>query len=304
MRTLRFWPSVLVVAVGLLAGSAEAADKIRVVASTTDLKALTEAVGGDLIDVDTLARGDQNPHDLEVRPSLMVKLRRADVLVINGLELDNWADVAVHGSNNPQIIRGGAGLIDASRGIQVLDVPTTRVDRSMGDVHALGNPHYTTDPGQASVVTANIVEGLSRVAPQHRAAFAQRREAFLGQLDQAMARWTKTMEPFRGAKVVDYHAQWSYLLARFGLVKVGTVEERPGIPAAPAHLARLIRQMKEDKVKVVVHEPWSDKPLASRVADEAGARAVLLAMVGAVKGTESYISTVDRNVNALAQALR
>lgn len=303
MRTL-IRSIAIAVALGLTAAGAGAASKVRVVTTITDLKALTEAVGGDLVDVDTLARADQNPHDLEVRPSLMVKLRRADVLVINGLELDNWADVAVRGSNNPQLIRGGAGLIDASRGIQVLEVPTARVDRSMGDVHALGNPHYTTDPGQASVITANIVEGLSRVAPLHRTAFTQRREAFLGQLDQAMARWTKTMEPFRGAKVVDYHAQWSYLLARFGLVKVGTVEERPGIPAAPAHLARLIRRMKEDKVKVVVHEPWSDRRLASRVAEEAGARAVLLAMVGGVKGADSYISTVDRNVNALAQALR
>ena len=294
----------IVVALGVAAGGAAAASKVRVVTTITDLKALTEAVGGDLVDVDSLARGDQNAHDLEIRPTLMVKLRRADVFVINGLDLDNWADVAVNGSNNPRIIRGGAGLIDASRGIQVLEVPTTRVDRSMGDVHPLGNPHYTTDPGQAAVITANIVEGLSRVAPEHRAALAQRREAFLGQLDQAMARWTKTMEPFHGTKVVVYHATWSYLLTRFGLVPAGTVEERPGIPASPAHLASLIRQMKAEKVKVVVHEPWSDKRLAARVAEEAGARPVLLAMVGGVKGADSYISTVDRNVNALAQALR
>src|SRR5215475_8178244 len=132
---LRALLSVMLLALGLGAGTAEAADKVRVVTTTTDLKALTEAVGGDLVDVDALARGNQNPHDLEVRPSLMVKVRRADVLVMNGLELDGWAEVVVQGANNPNVIPGAPGRIDASSGIPVLDVPTTRVDRSMGDIH-------------------------------------------------------------------------------------------------------------------------------------------------------------------------
>jgi zinc/manganese transport system substrate-binding protein len=294
-----------VAALGVMAGVADAADKIRVVATLPDLKALTEAVGGDLVEVDALARGTQNPHDLEVRPSLMVKVRRADVLVVNGLDLDNWVELVVQGANNARVIPGAAGYVDASRGIQVLEVPTTRVDRSMGDVHPLGNPHYNLDPGMAPVVTGNILEGLARAAPQHRAAFEKNRQDFLARLEPAIAQWTKTLEPFRGAKVVAYHADWIYFLTRFGLVQEGNVEDRPGIPATPGHLTQLIRRMKDDKVKVVIVDPWSDQKLAARVAEEAGAKALVLAPgVGSVKGADNYVDTVAYNVNTLAQALR
>lgn len=300
--------ATLVIALLLLGPSGpgvEGAAKLRVVATIPDLKALTEAVGGDLVEADSLARGTQNPHDLEIRPSLMVKLRRADALVVNGLELDAWSDVAVQGSNNGRIIYGAPGHIDASRGIQPLDVPTGRVDRSMGDVHPQGNPHYTLDPGQAPAVTATIVEGLARVAPQHRPAFERNRQAFVDRLEQAMARWSQTLAPVRGAKTVAYHNDWVYLFHRFGITQVGTIEERPGIPPSPAHLARLIRTMKEQGVKAVVVEPWSDQQLAGRVAQEAGARLVVLnAKLGQASGPEAYLASTEANVAALAQALR
>jgi zinc/manganese transport system substrate-binding protein len=135
----------------------------------------------------------------------MMKVRRADLLVMNGLELDRWAEVVVQGANNPNVIPGAPGRVDASTGIQVLEVPTTRVDRSMGDVHPIGNPHYTIDPGLAPAVTANILEGLARLAPQSRPTFERNRETFLTRLDQAMAGWTRILEPYKGAKVVQYH---------------------------------------------------------------------------------------------------
>ena len=291
--------------IGPLVLAVSAADKIRVVTTIPDLKALTQEVGGKLVDVESLARGTQNAHELEVRPSLMLKLRRADVLIENGLELDSWAEVAVQGANNSKIVRGAPGRVDVSRGIQVLDVPGTRVDRSMGDVHPLGNPHYSLDPGQAPIVTQNIVDGLVRVAPELRATFEKNREAFLARLEEAMVRWTKVLEPVKGAKVVVYHPDYIYFLTRFGLGQVGMLEDRPGIPASPAHLTRVIRQMKEERIKVIIVEPWNDLKLATRVADEAGARAIVLAsMVGGVKGADSYIAAIDHNVNALAQALR
>jgi zinc/manganese transport system substrate-binding protein len=289
---------------GIFAGGAEAA-KLRVVATIPDLKSLAEEVGGDLVEADSLARGTQNVHDVEIRPSLMLKLRRADVLIVNGLDLDTWADVVVQGANNPNVVRGARGLIDASRGVRVLEVPTGRVDRSMGDVHPFGNPHYSLDPGQAETVTANIVEGFARVAPEHRAAFERNRQAFLAKLSEAMRRWTATLAPFKGAPVVTYHPTFTYFLARFGLVQAGTIEDRPGIPPSPVHLTRLIRQMKDDKVKVVVVEPWVDRTLAARVAEEAGAKVVPLAsVVGAVKGADSYLGAIDYNVSTLAKALR
>ncbi|TML19412.1 MAG: zinc ABC transporter substrate-binding protein [Actinobacteria bacterium] len=291
--------------IGLLVTAASAADKIRVVATIPDLKALTEEVGGKLVDVESLARGTQNAHELEIRPSLMLKLRRADLLMENGLELDSWAEVAVQGANNPNIVRGAPGRVDVSHGIQVLEVPSTRVDRSMGDVHPLGNPHYSLDPGMAPIITQNIADALARFASEHRAEFEKNRQAFLARLNEAMARWTRAMEPLRGAKVVVYHPQWIYLLSRFGLSQAAALEDRPGIPASPAHLTRVIRQMKDEQIKVIIVEPWNDLKLATRVADEAGAKAVVLAsMVGGVKGADSYIAAIDHNVNALAQALR
>ena len=297
--------TVSLFAFGLLAVGTEAADKVRVVTTTTDLKALAEAVGGDLVEVDALARGSQNAHDLEVRPSLMVKVRRADLLVVNGLELDQWAEVVVQGANNPKVIPGAPGRVDASAGILVLEVPRTRVDRSMGDVHPVGNPHYTVDPGMAPNITANILEGLVRVAPQHRAAFERSREQFLARLGQAMTKWAADMAPYKGAKVIVDHNMWPYFLTRFGLVQAGSVEERPGIPATPTHVTKLIAYMKEDKIKVILAVPWADHKLAERIAQEAGAKVVLVANgVGALKGTDTYLDTIDYNVKAVAQALK
>ena len=175
----------------------------------------------------------------------------------------------------------------------------------MGDVHPVGNPHYTLDPGMATQVTANIVEGLVRIAPQHRAAFERNRQQFIARLDDAMGRWNKTMEQYKGSPVVVNHAMWIYLLTRFGLVQVGTVEERPGIPATPSHIVKLVSLMKEDRVKAIVAEPWSDLKLIQRIAQEAGAQtAILAATVGAVKGTDTFIEAVDFNVKTLAQVLK
>jgi len=305
MRTTIRVLMLAALAAGLWCPPARAAEKIRVVATTTDLKALTEAVGGELVEVDALARGNQNAHDLEIRPSLMVKVRRADLLIMNGLELDQWAEVVVQGANNPKVIPGAPGRVDASEGILVLEVPHSRVDRSMGDVHPVGNPHYTVDPGMAPAITANILQGLGRVAPQHRATFERNRQEFLRRLDQAMARWSAILAPFKGAKVIVDHNMWPYFLTRFGLVQAGSVEERPGIPPTPGHLTKLIAQIREERIKVILTVPWGDRQLAERVAQETGARTVLVASaVGAVKGTDTYLDAIDYNVKALVQGLQ
>jgi ABC-type Zn uptake system ZnuABC Zn-binding protein ZnuA len=293
------------IAAALCTIGAEAKDKVRVVTTIPDLKSLTESVGGDLVDVESLTRGTQNFHEAEVRPSMMLKLRKADLLVENGLELDSWVDVAVNGANNPNIIRGARGRIEISRGVPLLEVPSTRVDRSMGDVHPLGNPHFSIDPGLAPIITQNILDGLVRVAPEQRATFEKNRAAFLAKVEERMAQWTKTLEPMRGAKVVVYHPTFIYFITRFGLTQVGSVEDRPGIPPSPQHLVNLIRQMKEEKVKVVLVEPWNDVKLATRIAEEAGARALVIASsVGAVKGADNYLAAIDYNVTMLAKALQ
>jgi zinc/manganese transport system substrate-binding protein len=305
MRRLGLVAGAILIALGLLAPGVQGAKKLRVVATIPDLKSLTEAVGGDRVEVDTLTRGTQNFHEAEVRPSMMLKLRRADALIENGAELDTWADVAVLGANNPNIVRGAVGRIEISRGIPLLEVPSVRVDRSMGDVHPLGNPHFSLDPGLAPIITQNIADGLARLAPDDRPAFEKNRQTFLERLGQEMERWQKIMEPVRGAKVVAFHPDVIYFLTRFGLVQVGTLEDRPGIPPSPQHLVQLIRQMKAEGVKVILVEPWNDFKLAQRVAEEAGARAFVFASaVGAVKGADNYVAAIDFNVRTLAEALR
>jgi len=307
MRRIALALALLLIATGSLLPGAEAARKLRVVTTIPDLKSLAEAVGGDLVEVDSLTRGTQNFHEAEVRPSMMLKLRRADALIENGVELDAWADVAVTGANNANIVRGAPGRIEISRGIQLLEVPTTRVDRSMGDVHPLGNPHFSLDPGLAPIITQNIVDGFARLAPENRAEFEKNRQAFLQKLEAQMERWTKVMEPFRGGKVIVYHPDFIYFLTRFGLVQVATLEDRPGIPASPQHVVQIIRQMKAEQVKVILVEPWNDVKLAERVAGEVGngAKALIMATaVGAVKGADNYFAAIDYNITTLAQALK
>jgi len=304
-RSMRVFRALLCVTIVLSVTTTPAADKVRVVTTIPDLKSLTEAVGGDLVEVESLTRGTQSVHDAEVRPSMMLKLRRADLLIENGLDLDAWVEVAVQGANNPNIIRGAVGRIEIAHNVPVLEVPTSRVDRSGGDVHPLGNPHFSLDPGLAPIITDNIRQGLGRIAPQHRAAFEKNRQAFLARLNGEMAKWTKAMEPVKDAKVVVYHPDFIYFLTRFGLVQIGTVEDRPGIPASPGHLVRLIQQMKQEKVKAVLVAPWNDVKLAQRVAEEAGAKAYVMATsVGAVKGADNYFAAIDYNVKTLAEALK
>ena len=306
MRLSRTLLAGALVLLGLLfAVGADGAHKLRVVTTIPDFKALVEEIGGDLVDVESLARVSQNAHEVEIRPSLMLRLRRADLFIENGVELDAWADVAVQGANNPKIVRGAPGRIDASRGINLLEVPTTRVDRSSGDVHPLGNPHYSLDPELAPIVTQNIVDGLIRVAPELRGTLEKNRQAFLGRLEEAMVRWTRTLEPFKGARVVVYHPDYIYFLTRFGLIQAGMLEDRPGIPPSPQHLAQLIRLMKEERVRIILVQPWNDLKLAQRLAGDAGAKAIVVpTMVGGVKGVDTYIGTIDYNVGVLAQALR
>jgi zinc/manganese transport system substrate-binding protein len=304
---MRVWTAVLLVLVAVIvsAPGAGAAEKLRVVATIPDLKVLTEAVGGDLVEVVSLTRGTQNAHEAEIRPTMMLKLRRADALIENGLELDAWIDVAVSGANNPRILRGSRGRIDISRGLPILEVPTTRVDRSSGDVHPLGNPHFSLDPGLAPAITQTIADALSSIAPEHRDAFTRQRQAFLAELDSALDQWMKILDPFRGQKVVVYHPQWIYFLTRFGLVQAATLEDRPGIPASPGHLVRVIQQMKTERITVILVEPWNDRKLAARVADDAGGKAIVLAaMVGGVPGADTYLAALDYNVRTLAEALR
>jgi zinc/manganese transport system substrate-binding protein len=293
------------VLLGALAAGAGAQARVRVVATLPDLYVITKAMLGESADIEVVARFGQNPHDMEVRPSHMLMLRRADVLVRNGLEEDAWIDVIALGSNNPKMVRGMPNVIEASPGILVLKVPSGRVDRGLGDVHPLGSPHFTLDPGNMPLVTANIARGLARVVPDQAAAIEAGRAAFLARVEAASLGWKETLAPFRGAGVVSYHDSWPYFYRAFGLVEAGIIEDRPGIAPSPQHLTALIRKMSAEHVKVILHESWYPRELSDLVAQRAGATVLVVPQTpGAVKGTHDYVAHLDYLVGALARALR
>ena len=283
---------------------ASAADPLRVLATLPDLWSITRAVVGDLGEVKVATRPGQNPHDLEIRPSQILLVKRAEILVRNGLEEDSWIDPVIESSGNPRLLRGAPSVIEAVRGLEILKVRTGPIDRSLGDVHPSGNPHFTLDPGTLPIVTANIVAGLARLRPELTDRLQANRQAFLDEVATAMRRWTDTMLPYRGEPVVSYHDSWPYFYRAFGLEELGVIEDRPGVPPSPQHLVALIRRMRERRVKVVVVESWYPTATAETVARAAGARVLTVPQSpGAVKGTDTYITHLDALVTTLARAL-
>jgi ABC-type Zn uptake system ZnuABC Zn-binding protein ZnuA len=292
-------------AVTLLAiTDALAQSPLRVVTTLPDLWTITRAVVGDLGDVLVATRPGQNPHDLEIRPSQIVLVRRAEILVRNGLDEDSWIDPVIESSGNPRLLRGAPTVIEAVQGIGLLKIRTGPIDRSLGDVHPSGNPHFTLDPGNLPVVTSNIVAGLSRLRPDLGERLENNRRRFLDDVATATRRWRAALERHRGAPVVSYHDSWPYFYRAFGLEEIGVIEDRPGVPPSPQHLAALIRQMRERRVKVVLVESWYLPDTAAAVARAAGARVVVVPQSpGAVKGTDTYITHMDALVTTIAGGL-
>jgi ABC-type Zn uptake system ZnuABC Zn-binding protein ZnuA len=283
---------------------AAAQPPLRVVATLPDLWAITRAVVGDLGDVQVATRPGQNPHDLEIRPSQIVLVRRAEILVRNGLEEDAWIDPVIESSGNPRVLRGAATVIEAVRGLEILKVRTGRVDRSMGDVHPSGNPHFTLDPGTMPAVTATIVTALSRLRPDLADRLEDNRRRFLDEVGVAAERWRAALAPYRGAPIVSYHDSWPYFYRAFGLEELGVIEDRPGVPPSPQHVAALVRAMRDQRAKVVLLESWYPRDVAAAVARAAGARVVVVPQSpGAIKGTGTYIAHLDALVGAVAAAL-
>jgi ABC-type Zn uptake system ZnuABC Zn-binding protein ZnuA len=296
--------ALALVAMTAIVPGAAAQSRLRVLATLPDLWAITRAIVGDLGEVQVATRPGQNPHDMEVRPSQIVLVKRAELLVRNGLDEDAWIDAVIESSGNPRLLRGAPSVVEAVRGLALLKVPGGPVDRSQGDVHPSGNPHFTLDPGTMPVVTANIVAGLVRARPDLREPLEANRERFLGDVAAAARRWRETLAPYQGAPLVSYHDSWPYFYRAFGFEELAIIEDRPGVPPSPQHLADVIRRMRERRVKVVLLESWYPADGAAGVARAAGARVLVLPQSpGAVKGTETYIAHLDVLVTTLARAL-
>ncbi|HVG25664.1 MAG TPA: metal ABC transporter substrate-binding protein [Thermoanaerobaculia bacterium] len=297
---------LLALAITLFAGNAFAA-KLNVVTTTADLASITTAVGGDYVDVTAVARGYQDPHFVEPKPSFLLLLRKADLLEVIGLDLEiGWLPPLIDQSGNGKIRQGSAGYLDVSRGVEILDRPTGAVNRSMGDVHPMGNPHYWLDPGNAIRIAIQVEKKLEELQPANAAYFQKRLNGFKVKMNDANKRWAAALAPFKGAKIVTYHNSWPNFVRRYGLNVVGYIEPKPGVPPSPSHLFQLISMMKEQKVKAIIMEPYFDHKTPQSVAERTGAQLVVLypSVGGAKSGTDDYFSLFDTNVAALVAALK
>lgn len=283
-----------------------AGGKLNVVAATSDMAALASEVGGDRVNVIAIARGYQDPHFVEAKPSFLLNLRRADLLIAVGLQLEiGWLPPLITQSGNPKIQPAASGYFDASQYAEILEIPTVQVTRAMGDVHPLGNPHYWLDPQNGLRVAGGIAQKLSQMDPGDASYFNQRLENFRARLTAAEKRWDDQMRPYRGRKIVTYHQSWPNFVKRFGLQVVDYVEARPGIPPSPAHVVDLIGQMKRQNVKLILVEPYFDLKTPQSVARETGGLVVvLMPSVGGNNETGDYIKLFDYDINQVVKAFQ
>jgi zinc/manganese transport system substrate-binding protein len=273
---------------------------IKVIATLSDLAEFTKIVGGDKVDVESIVRGSQNPHFIEVKPSYMMKLKSADLFVMVGMQLEMWAPQIIDGSRNARL-----RIVDCSKYIDKLEVPGGKVDASLGDVHPFGNPHYWLDPENVKPILQSIMEGLASISPNDRAYFQSNINEYLKTLQIKISEWKKTMEPFKGVQFVSYHTSFSYFAHGFGLIVAGYVEPKPGIPPTPSHVSELIELMKQANIKIIGLEQFYEDTAPQSVASAVGAKVVKLSTsVGGARGTDSYIALIDYNVRVLSEALK
>jgi zinc/manganese transport system substrate-binding protein len=301
----RFLLAALIMGLSAVGQSSSAADKIKVVTTIPDLADMTRNVGGDLVEVNSLATGVEDIHAVPMKPSFAVLLNHADVVVLMGLEAEHaFLPGLLEAARNPKIQRDAPGYIDASVYVTPLEVPQ-RIDRALGDQHPMGNPHINLDPVLGKKMARAIGDGLARNYPEHASTFQQNLAAYNAKLDEAIARWEKEAAPLKGKKLVSYHPDMIYFADRFGLEAVGTIELRPGVDATPAHVAELEDMMRRTKVDLVVREVQYPAGLAESVAQATGAKLVELpVMTGGVPQATDYISFIDYNLHTMLQAVQ
>jgi ABC-type Zn uptake system ZnuABC Zn-binding protein ZnuA len=289
----------------VVVGTAGAAT-VNVVTTTEDLASLTREIVGDRVNVEALARGYQDPHFVEPKPSLILKLQRTDLLILVGRDLElGWLPALIQQSRNARIQPGAQGYLDASLTARILEIPTGQITRAMGDVHPLGNPHYWLEPGNGRRIAQAIARTLAEVSPADAAYFSQRYADFDRRLAEAEKRWDSMMAPYKGLKIVTYHRSWPNFAERFGLDVIGYVEPRPGIPPSAAHTRDLIQEMRRQNVKILLVEPYFDLKTPNAIARETGARVLVMPpSVGGVKEAANYLELFEYNINLLITAVK
>ena len=288
----------------LLPSSAEA-KKLKVITTLTDLASLTQEVGGDKVEVEALAKGYQDPHFVEPKPSFLLKLRNADMLILVGLDLEiGWLPPLITQSGNGRIQPGSSGYLDASRFAEILEIPQGNVTRAEGDVHPLGNPHYWLDPNNGRRIAKGIANKLAEMDPQDQAYFQQREQDFEKRLAVADQKWLAQMALYRGKKVVTYHRSWPNFAKHFGLDVIGYIEPRPGIPPTPSHTIELVNQMKREGVKLQLIEPYFDLKTPNSIASMSGGKVVvLMPSVGGRPEITDYFKLFDYDIALLIKSV-
>jgi len=258
------------------------------------------------VQVDSFAKGYQDPHFVDPKPSFILLANKADLLIVVGRELEiGWLPPLITSSRNAKIQTGAAGYLDASNNVKILEIPTGQITRAMGDVHPAGNPHYWLDPGNGRRIAAAMRDKFSELSPADKAYFAQRYSDFDKRLADAEKKWDATMAPYKGTKIVTYHRSWPNFVERFGLDVIGYVEPKPGIPPSPSHTLELIDEMKRQNVKIILVEPYFDLKTPQSIANQIGGKVLVLApSVGGTKEAADYIQLFDYDVNTLASALK
>lgn len=279
------------------------AQQIRVVATWPALADITRQIGKELVNVDTLATGVEDPHGVPMKPSFVPRLNRADVLVLIGLDDElSWLPGLLEVASNPKILPGQPGYIDCSAGVPVAEAPRV-LDRSEGDLHPKGNPHYLLDPVYTKIAAQNVANGLSRNFPRHQAAFEKNLKAYMAELENWIARWEKMAAPLKGVKFVEYHQEWVYFANRFGLKRIGSVELKPGIEPTPNHIVNLAQQIKQEKVPVLLYGAQNPR-IPQQLSNETGIKVLrLYSSSGGRPETDSYIKWIDYTVRTLVQSV-
>jgi len=290
----------------LLLAASPARAEVNVVTTTQDLGAIAQEVGGDKIKVTSLARGYQDPHSVEAKPSFMLTLNRADLLIVVGRDLEAaWLPALITQSRNAKIQPGSNGYLDPSTSARILEIPNGTVTRAMGDVHALGNPHYWLDPENGRRIAKTIKDKLSQMDPANAGYYAEREADFGRRLSEAQQRWKAQLAPYKGLKVITYHRSWANFVDAFGLDVVGYVEPKPGIPPTPQHTLDVINAMKAQNIKLILVEPYFDLKTPNSIAEKAGGRVVVLPpSVGGVPQAADYFKLFDTDIALLLDAIK
>ena len=290
----------------MLLAPAIASAQLKVVATTEDLGSLASEIGGDKVSVTSLAKGYQDPHFVDPKPSFILAVSRADLLIVVGRELEiGWLSPLLTSSRNSKVQPGSKGYLDASLTVKILEIPTGQITRAMGDVHPLGNPHYWLEPGNGRKMAQAIRDKLGELSPNDKGLFAQRYADFDQRLAAAEKRWDAAMAPYKGTKIVTYHRSWPNFMERFGLEVMGYVEPKPGIPPSPAHTIDLIGEMKRQGAKLIVVEPYFDLKTPQAIANQTSGKVLVLApSVGGAKEAGDYIKLFDYDIGLLSSALK